>query len=255
MNKVLLIQASACTAETITYPIDYIKTQIQINNYGIIKNKIRDRPLIMYRGLKPSLLRHCIYTVLRINIYELSRDNINSNKFIIGVISGGLSQLISNPFDLLKVRLISNESSLIPTIKSIYKDGGILGFWKGSIPNISRAILVNFGELATYDYSKQTLKKYVNIEEGTGLHILSSGCSGFISALSCTPADVIKSRMMQTNCPYNNIFDCIKTSVRNEGITTLYKGFIPIWIRLAPWQMTFWITYEKLRYFNNLNAF
>ena len=56
----------------------------------------------MYDGLKPALLRHCIYTTLRVNLYETLRGNMitkeksKSNtlyKYIIGGLSGGSAQL------------------------------------------------------------------------------------------------------------------------------------------------------------------
>ena len=75
---------------------------------------------------------------------------------------------------------------------------------------------------------------------------MSSICSGFIASLCCTPADVIKSRIMQTNSPYKGLTDCIYKTVTEEGILSLYKGFYPIWFRLAPWQLIFWVSYEKL---------
>lgn len=82
------------------------------------------------------MLRHTIYTVSRISIYENLRankylyKNINSNnfayKFIIGGFVGGISQLIDCPYDLLKVRYITNNKnniqlSIYNTIYSIIK--------------------------------------------------------------------------------------------------------------------------------------
>ena len=29
----------------------------------------------IYNGLKPALIRHCIYTACRVNLYENARDN------------------------------------------------------------------------------------------------------------------------------------------------------------------------------------
>lgn len=83
---------------------------------------------------------------------------------MIGGFSGGISQLIASPCDLLKVRYITNNKnniqlSIYNTTLSIIKKNGVIGLWKGCTPNIARAILVNFGELATYDTSKQFIKK------------------------------------------------------------------------------------------------
>ena len=127
-KKIICIQTSACISETFTYPIDYIKTTMQINSqktnsYSVLK-KLKKKPLQMYDGLKPALFRHCIYTMLRINIYENLRDSSKNkkdlsitNKFIIGGVSGGVAQFIASPCDLIKIRYI----------KSIYFFGWKMG--------------------------------------------------------------------------------------------------------------------------------
>jgi solute carrier family 25 uncoupling protein 27 len=272
-KKLFLIQTSACIAETSTYPIDYIKTLIQVNKSkqsfrsALWDLSLSNNKLQVYNGLKPALLRHCTYTMLRINFYENNRgvnDNDILRKFVVGGLSGGLSQFIASPFDLLKIRYITdmkennkktNNISLLNTTKSIYNERGIKGLWKGVTPNVSRSILVNFGELATYDIAKQKIKKTLGLKEGTPLHVTSSICSGFVSSLFCTPADVIKSRMMQVNSPYSGIIHCIGSSVRQEGVLSLYKGFFPIWLRLAPWQLIFWVSYERLRIYSGIESF
>jgi len=268
-RKSLLIQTSACIAETSTYPIDYLKTKIQINPQKIsvldvTRNIIHNRKLQIYDGLKPALLRHCIYSMLRVNIYETLRDNTKSNhiskKYIIGGLSGGIAQVVASPCDLLKVRYITsmkndNTITMRNTVQQIYRENGLRGLWKGVSPNVCRAVFVNLGELATYDQAKQKIKTTLNLKDSTPLHVMSSICSGFVASVCCTPADVIKSRMMQTNSPYHNIGSCIIGTVRKEGLPSLYKGFFPIWFRLAPWQLIFWVSYEKLRLVSGLKSF
>ena len=51
-HRLLLIQTSACIAETSTYPIDYLKTKIQINSqkvsvFDISRKIIQNRKLMM----------------------------------------------------------------------------------------------------------------------------------------------------------------------------------------------------------------
>ena len=271
IKNIGLIQISACISESCTYPIDYIKTLLQINKSGkfstyFIKS-IKNNKFQVYTGLKPALMRNCIYTVSRVGLYENFKNNkyFNNknniiNKFIIGGLSGGISQFIASPFDLLKIRYITekktnNKISMFNTMNNIVKTNGIFGLWRGATPNISRAILVNLGELATYDFAKNKIKKKTGLNESPLLHFSSSICSGFSGALACTPADVIKSRLMKSNSPYNGVYDCLKKTIQNEGFMALYKGFLPIWLRLAPWQIIFWTTYEQLRKCNNLSNF
>ena len=86
------------------------------------------------------------------------------------------------------------------------------------MPNVSRGMLVNIAELSTYDHSKGFIKKSFDMKESTPLHVSASLCSGLVSTIFCTPADVIKSRMMKTNSPYNGILNCIHKTVSEEGI-------------------------------------
>ncbi|PIK37385.1 putative mitochondrial uncoupling protein 4 [Apostichopus japonicus] len=93
-------------------------------------------------------------------------------------------------------------------------------------------------------------------------HFLQDSCSGLVAASLSTPADVVKTRVM--NQPigkdgrgllYKSSIDCLLKSVRQEGFFSLYKGFLPIWARMAPWSLTFWITYEEIRRFSGIDTF
>ena len=77
-----------------------------------------------------------------------------------------------------------------------------------------------------------------------------------VSAIMGTPADVVKSRMMnqptQENGQgllYKNSFDCLMQTIKQEGFFGLYKGFFPCWLRMAPWSLTFWLSFEQIRRF------
>ena len=43
--------------------------------------------------------------------------------------------------------------------------------------------------------------------------------------------------------------------VATEGPMALYKGFMPGWLRLGPWQLVFWCSYEQLRIQTGLGGF
>ena len=272
-KKILCIQTSAILAETFTFPIDYTKTLIQIDakKTGVLKmlKQIINNPkeYNVYNGLKPALLRHSVYTMSRIRIYEELRNSNKNNstgelslktKMLFGGIAGGLSQIIASPFDLLKVQYITQKNNknrtMFSTMKTIISSRGVLGLWKGVTPNVSRAILVNLGELSSYDHSKYLFKKHLNLKD-TPLFVASSITSGFVASVCCTPADVIKSRLMQKDSPYRGVLHCLTDTIKKEGLVALYKGFLPIWFRLAPWQFIFWVSHENLRIMAELKDF
>jgi len=272
-KKILCIQISSLFAETFTFPIDYTKTLIQVESKktGILTmlNKIINNPqkYNVYNGLTPALLRHSVYTMSRIRIYEELRNSNKNNsggeltlktKMLFGGIAGGVSQFIASPFDLLKVQYITQKKTknrtIFSTMRTIIATRGVIGLWKGVTPNVSRAILVNLGELSSYDHSKYLFKKHLNLKD-TPLFVASSITSGFFASVCCTPADVIKSRLMQKDSPYRGVLHCLTDTIKREGLLALYKGFLPIWFRLAPWQFIFWVSHENLRIMADLKDF
>ncbi|CAH8468367.1 unnamed protein product [Schistosoma turkestanicum] len=225
----------------------------------------------------------------------------NQSDFIIraaltGIISGSFAQFLASPIDLIKVRLQTERKwiselhlndykpskptempighqrlSFIRTTKQLIAEGGIIGLWRGGLPNVQRAALVNMGELTTYDTSKRLFAVRFQLEDGTLLHVCASVASGFVAAVLGTPADMIKTRIMNQRITtpttstslsinvndqlYSGMIDCFRKTVHNEGFSALYKGFFLIWARMAPWSLTFWVTYEKIRCLAGVDGF
>ena len=82
-----------------------------------------------------------------------------------------------------------------------------------------------------------------------------------VSATMGTPADVVKARMMNQPTDaqgrgllYKNSIECFLTTLKKEGFFGLYKGFVPCWLRMAPWSLTFWISFEKIRIFSGARS-
>lgn len=118
-----------------------------------------------------------------------------------------LAQFLASPADLVKVqiqmegrrRLMGLEprvNSAAHAFREIVKRGGIKGLWKGSIPNVQRAALVNLGDLTTYDSVKRYIISTFHLPDDHVVHIISSICAGLVAAILATPADVIKTRVM-----------------------------------------------------------
>lgn len=70
---------------------------------------------------------------------------------------------------LLHTRVLSAAHAF----KKILSESGVYGLWKGSIPNVQRAALVNLGDLTTYDTAKQLIMKKTGLPDSHLLHCLS----------------------------------------------------------------------------------
>ncbi|XP_013116165.1 mitochondrial uncoupling protein 4 [Stomoxys calcitrans] len=275
----LQIQGEAARHQVATNAVG--KTHPQVQYRGMIATAagiVREEgPLKLWQGVTPALYRHLVYSGVRICTYDFARKELAKNEkgqnvslplwksALCGVSSGGLAQWLASPADLVKVqiqmegkrRLMGEPPRVHSTahaFREILRRGGIKGLWKGSIPNVQRAALVNLGDLTTYDTIKHLIMNKLHMPDCHTVHVLASVCAGFVAAFLGTPADVVKTRVMNQPTDekgrgllYRGAIDCLRQTVNKEGFPALYKGFLPCWIRMAPWSLTFWLSFEQIR--------
>ncbi|XP_071755559.1 mitochondrial uncoupling protein 4 [Centroberyx gerrardi] len=289
VSKFTLSACAAAVAEIVTFPLDLTKTRLQIQGEaasgvtvpyrGMVRTAVgivrEEGALKLWQGVTPAIYRHIVYSGGRMLAYEQLRESVlgrsDDNSFplwkavIGGMLAGALGQFLASPTDLVKVQMQMEGRRRLegkpPRVHGVYhafmkifSEGGIRGLWAGWVPNVQRAALVNLGDLTTYDTVKHFLLRNTSLQDNSLCHGLASTCSGLVAATMGTPADVIKTRIM--NQPrdvngsgrlYKSSIDCLVQSIRGEGFTSLYKGFLPTWMRMAPWSMTFWLTFEQIR--------
>ncbi|NXI19667.1 UCP4 protein, partial [Irena cyanogastra] len=237
----------------------------------------------LWQGATPAVCRHIVYTGVRMVAYEHLRDSVlgraEGESFplwkavVAGMSAGAIGQFFASPTDLVKVQMQMEGKRKLEgkplrfrgvhhAFLKILSEGGVRGLWAGWVPNVQRAALVNMGDLTTYDSVKHFLLLNTTLVDNSVTHSVSSACSGLVAAVLGTPADVVKTRMM--NQPrdkqgrgllYKSSMDCLIQTVWGEGFMSLYKGFLPTWMRMAPWSLVFWLTYEQIRRMCGVTSF
>ncbi|XP_016943870.3 mitochondrial uncoupling protein 4C isoform X1 [Drosophila suzukii] len=281
---------AANLAESCVFPLDVAKTRMQVDGEQAKKTGTR-MPTFratlgnmikvegfrsLYAGFSAMVTRNLLFNSGRVVMYDIFRRPflyVNAGNEEIKVhwslacsfIAGCIAQALANPFDIVKVRMQTEGrrrqlgyearvSSMGQSFADIYRHGGLPSMWKGVGPSCIRACLMTAGDVGSYDISKRTFKRLLSLEDGLGLRFLSSMCAGLTASVLSTPADVIKSRMMNQpvdesgkNLYYKNSIDCLRKLIREEGALTLYKGLMPTWFRLGPFSVLFWLSVEQLR--------
>lgn len=92
------------------------------------------------------------------------------------------------------------------------------------------------------------------LPDGVFAHTGASCVAGFAGAAASNPIDVMKTRLMTQPTDahgrgtlYSGMLDCARKTFREGGLAAFYKGFVPNWMRKAPWCVLFFVTYEKYR--------
>ena len=76
--------------------------------------------------------------------------------------------------------------------RSIVKEEGVLGLWKGVGPTCGRATVLAAAELSTYDEVKtQLLHRGIFSSEGLPLTVCTAFVSGYVSTVASSPFDVV----------------------------------------------------------------
>jgi len=129
----------------------------------------------------------------------------------------------------------------------IYKEEGVSSLFRGTVPAVTRAILLTIGTNAAYDQVKQMLKNATGAKDGVPLHFATSTIAGCIATVITQPLDVIKTTFMNAKPGEFSGIGGAFLSIVKQGPLAFYKGFIPALIRVSPNTIITFILYEQAR--------
>lgn len=280
---------AAMAGSAASHPLDVIKVNLQVQGEkaALQGNSKKLGPFSMgvkifktdginkglFKGLSASLFRQAIYSGVRFGVYDLLVTNFKApdeevlplfKKILCGLAAGGIGAFAGTPSDVVLVRMQAdstkpvelrrNYGNILNGFRKVVSEEGFLTLYSGVTPTVVRAMLVTVAQFATYDQIKEKLVRHVNLDEtAVTTHLLSGTLAGFVASIVSNPVDVIKTRMMNMKVgQYKHIGDCIYTTLKTEGFSAFYKGFIPTLGRTAPYVMVMFVTMEQL---NNIFRF
>lgn len=272
---------AASIAALFTHPLDLTKTRMQTasarqNMLSLMLKTFREEGARgLYVGLSASLLRQMTYSVTRFGAYDKlkelavkqnggaeGRTKANGGlgvgqMALCASLAGAAGGLAGNPADVLLVRMTSdvnkppaeryNYPNAISALVRMTRDEGVGSLFRGLGPNTVRAVLMNASQLATYDVFKNLLLTSGYFSEGTLLHFSASFMAGTVATTVCSPADVIKSRVMNAHGSGEGIVKTLRKDLSKEGVGFLFRGWTPAWMRLSPNTIIVFVVLEKLR--------
>ncbi|KAG6007499.1 hypothetical protein E4U21_005967 [Claviceps maximensis] len=210
-----------------------------------------DGPLALYSGLSASLLRQLTYSTVRFGVYEDLKSRYTSSSgeptfpvlTAMAVASGFLGGIAGNFADVLNVRM-QHDTALPLNERRNYKhavDGmvrmareeGPMSWFRGWLPNSSRAAVMTAGQLATYDTFKRLLVDYTPLGDTPTTHFSASFLAGLAAATATSPIDVVKTRVMSSTQKHG-IIHTVGDIYKTDGLRWMFKGWVPSFLRLGP---------------------
>jgi len=119
---------------------------------GIVKTR---GVLGLYTGLVSTILREVPFDMIEFSIYEtIKRSRVDKETpgplatALTGAFAGGVAAGLTNPLDLIKTRLMTEENmtksrrSVVQVFQQVWREEGPLAFFKGVVP---RVMWISFG--------------------------------------------------------------------------------------------------------------
>lgn len=260
-----------------TQPLDLAKNRMQASttkssSFKVISGIVKTGGVTsLYTGVTAGWARQATYTTTRIGVYTLLFEKATKlnhgeppNFFVkagCGMAAGVAGAFVGNPAEISLIRITAdgllpleqrrNYTHVFNAVFRITKEEGITTLWRGTTSNIGRCVVVNASQLATYSQAKQSLFSTGYFQDNIFLHFNASMISGFVTSVTSMPLDISKTRIQNMKYidgkpEYKGAFDVLSKVTRNEGFFSLWKGFMPYYMRIGPNTVITFVLLEQL---------
>ncbi|CAE8590212.1 unnamed protein product [Polarella glacialis] len=208
-------------------------------------------------GLGVSMLREMVGGSIRGGVYVSARDYLcadkaNSslvNKAAAACFAGSIGGVLSNPIEIVKIRLLADSRSYPSALRAFAglgePEGFLRGCSRGMATSVTRAAVVNAGYLATYDHAKHSLVSSLGGQDGPLFHVAASLISGLVTTTVAAPFDMLKTRVMASS--EVSVLQILKSAIAAEGASSLFRGWFPAYLRIGPHSLLCFPLLEEIR--------
>eukprot|EP01103_Thecamoeba_quadrilineata_P000398 TRINITY_DN10338_c0_g1_i1.p1 TRINITY_DN10338_c0_g1~~TRINITY_DN10338_c0_g1_i1.p1 ORF type:complete len:587 (-),score=82.74 TRINITY_DN10338_c0_g1_i1:17-1777(-) len=276
--QMFLVSASASAiGATSVYPLDLVKTRLQNqqklsagtgvsttvykNSWDCLKNVINKEGLHgLYRGLNVNLIGQVPEKAIRLVVVDTVRGLFekrvnNAPNFVAELVAGlaaGTGQvIITNPMEIIKVRLqVAGQKLGVPSPSTLTIAGevGLRGMYKGASACFARDIPFSGIYFPVYAFLKDSFKDKFN---SFTTYFAAATVAGMAAAGLTTPADVVKTRLQVAPtpgvAPYRGLLSTFIRIFNEEGFSALWKGLGPRILRSAPQYGVMLMSFELLQ--------
>lgn len=178
-------------------------------------------------------------------------DGLGFGQYMLaGSIAGMVEHMAMFPVDLVKTRMQmlhsaggSAHSTVYKAFFAIMKKEGPLGLYRG----IGAMGLGAGPAHAVYFAVYESLKEHLGGNR-SGYHPFAHALAGAGATIASdavfTPMDVVKQRLQLRHSPYRGVLDCVKKTMKEEGIGAFYRSYRTTVVMNIPFTAVHFAAYE-----------
>ncbi|RMJ27031.1 Mitochondrial carrier protein [Aspergillus sp. HF37] len=143
-------------------------------------------------------------------------------------------------------------------LRSIHVHEGWRALFKGLGPNLIGVVPARAINFSVYGNGKRIIGEYAGYRDAgettAGVHLTAAAIAGMATGTATNPIWLVKTRLQldKSNAEngewrqYKNSWDCIKQTVRHEGVRGLYKGLSASYLGVTESSLQ-WVMYEQMK--------
>ncbi|XP_015112290.1 mitochondrial coenzyme A transporter SLC25A42 isoform X2 [Diachasma alloeum] len=243
-------------AKTVIAPLDRTKINFQISKMTysqkaaidfLVQSYKKDGLMSLWRGNSATMARIVPYSAIQFAAHEQWKrilrvngpDTKPINRLVAGSLAGVTSQTLTYPLDMARARMAVTQKAEYSTLRQvfvqIYRNEGILAFYRGFFATILGVIPYAGCSFFTYDTLKNYFKdKEINPGMSTATLLFCGATAGAVGQTASYPLDIVRRRMQTSAVKGAYYHTSVSTAVKiyqEEGIMAFYKGLSMNWVK------------------------
>ena len=192
----------------------------------------------LWRGVCPTAQRAALVAGVQLPVYDMAKvffirhDIIKEspvNNLASSIVAGFCACMASSPMDVIRTRMMDQKK-----IKKYLLNSAPSSTQNESHHELNLQNNRFSKKIPAMSSSHQVDKLYSSIPS-TEATMKNDGTEGG------------SAKYTSVNRIYRSTLECAVATVRNEGFGALYRGFVPAFMRMGPWNIIFFLVYEQLK--------
>ncbi|KAL8267145.1 hypothetical protein R6Q59_004489 [Mikania micrantha] len=189
-----------------------------------------------------------------------------------GSLSGAISRTVTSPLDVIKIRFqvqlepttsfallrknicgTSKYTGMVQASKDIFREEGLLGFWRGNVPALLMVMpytAIQFAVLhKVKTFASGSSKSEDHIHLSPYLSFISGALAGCAATIGSYPFDLLRTILASQGEPkiYPNMRSAFVDIMTSRGLRGLYAGLSPTLVEIIPYAGLQFGTYDTFK--------
>jgi solute carrier family 25 carnitine/acylcarnitine transporter 20/29 len=170
-----------------------------------------------------------------ISLYSVLKSLNYKQELIYGSIAGVAISIVGHPFDTIKTCMQFYRTSLVNTVKLIFKNHGPFGFYWGIASPLYTSAFINAIIFSVYECSRTLIAHHYRVSvDHYGVILASAGLAGFTNSFFIGPIELLKIKLQieaQNKTNHSKYIDVLKRIYKVGGPLGIFQGVTSAMIR------------------------